>query len=39
MGCHVLGLQQEGLSLPVQVGADDGETAQRDAGKVVGHKA
>ena len=36
---HVLGLQQESLALAVQVGTDDGETAQRDAGKVVGHKA
>ena len=36
---HVLGLQQEGLALAVQVGADDGEAAQRDTGQVVGHKA
>lgn len=39
MRCHVLGLQQEGLALAVQVGADDGEAAQGDAGQVVGHEA
>ena len=36
---HMLGFQQEGLALAVQVGADDGQAAQRDAGKIVGHKA
>ena len=39
MRCHVLGLQQEGLALAVQVGADDGQAAQGNAGKIVGHKA
>ena len=38
MRCHVLGLQQEGLSLAVQVGTDNGQTAQGDAGQVVGHE-
>ena len=36
---HVLGLQQEGLALAVQVGADDSQAAQGDASQVVGHKA
>ncbi len=35
---HVLGFQQEGLTLAVQVGTDDGETAQGDASQVVGHE-
>ena len=35
----MLGLQQEGLALAVQVGANDGEAAQGNAGQVVGHKA
>ena len=35
----MLGLQQKGLALAVQVGADDGEAAQGDAGQVVGHEA
>ena len=39
MRCHVLGFQQESLALAVQVGADDGEAAQGNAGQVVGHKA
>ena len=39
MRCHVLGFQQEGLALAIQVGADDGETAQGDAGQIVGHEA
>ena len=35
----MLGLQQEGLALAVQVGTDDGQAAQGDAGQVVGHEA
>ena len=37
MRSHVLGLQQEGLALAVQVGADDGQAAQGNAGQIVGH--
>ena len=38
MRCHVLGLQQEGLSLAVQVGTDNGQAAQGDASQIVGHE-
>ena len=38
MGRHVLGLEQEGLALTVEIGADDGESSKRDAREVVGHE-
>ena len=35
---HMLGLQQEGLALAVQVGTDNGQAAQGDASQIVGHE-